>query len=193
MSPWRTLILLLAALWCATGAWAANKGPKPLEPALRKALTAAIEDNDSFRNRFDAQVWLMDMSRRLADDITDPHERIHFLKVLHYEASRADLKPEWVLALIQVESDFRRYAISAAGARGYMQIMPFWLKEIGHPEDNLFHVETNLRMGCTILRYYLDREHGNLTRALARYNGSTGHTWYPARVFQALNSEWFAQ
>lgn len=187
------LALVLALLTAVPWAHAADTDATHLEPALRRALAAAVNDNDSFRNRFDAQVWLMDMSRRLADQIPDAAERIHFLKVLHYEAARAHLKPEWVLALIQVESNFQRYAISAAGARGYMQIMPFWLKEIGHPQDNLFHVETNLRMGCTILRYYLDREHGDLVRALARYNGSTGHTWYPARVFQALNSEWFEQ
>jgi len=110
--------------------------------------------------------------------------------MVHSEATRANLPPELVLALIQVESRFDRYAISSAGAQGLMQIMPFWLKEIGHPGDNLFRPSTNLRMGCTILRYYMDKEKGNLTRALARYNGSLGSFRYPNLVFQALRTRW---
>ncbi len=171
---------------------AASSGQAP-DPALRKALERALESSDSFRNRFDAEVWLMDMSTRLADDMPDPEERMDFLRTLHYEATRAELEPEWVLAVIEVESDFRRFAISSAGARGYMQIMPFWLEELDRPNDNLFRTETNLRMGCTILRHYLDIEDGNLTRALARYNGSLGKTWYPNLVFDALREEWHAQ
>ena len=186
---WRRWLLLAALLPLAAFPAAAQKP----DPALRKALKAAIESSDSFRNRFHAEVWLTDMSLRLADEIPDPEKRITLLKTLHYEATRAGLEPEWVLAVIDVESDFQRFAISVAGARGLMQIMPFWLEEIGHPEDNLFHIETNLRMGCTILRHYLDIEDGNLTRALARYNGSVGKTWYPALVYEALEGEWFAQ
>ena len=110
---------------------------------------------------------------------------------MHQEAKRANLEPELVLAVIDVESNFDRFAISVAGARGLMQVMPFWLDEIGRPDDNLFHVQTNLRMGCTILRYYLDREDGSLTRGLARYNGSVGKVWYPRRVLKKLNSKWY--
>jgi len=107
-----------------------------------------------------------------------------------YEAMRAGLDPHLVLALIDVESKFRKYAVSRAGARGLMQVMPFWVEQIGEPGHNLFHERTNLRYGCTILRHYLDREHGNVTNALARYNGSLGQGDYPARVFKALREKW---
>jgi soluble lytic murein transglycosylase-like protein len=167
--------------------------PGAVDPALRAALKQAVESSDSFQNRFDAEVWLLDMSARLKARIPDSDRRMQFLRLLHREATRAGLEPEWVLAVIEVESDFNRFAISHAGARGLMQIMPFWLEEIGHPEDNLFHMQTNLRMGCTILRYYLDRENGDLTRALARYNGSLGSNRYPLKVFQALNDTWYPQ
>lgn len=158
---------------------------------LRALLVEAVEQSESFRDRFDAEVWLSDMSRRLAGTVSDPRERLRILRLVHREATRTGLDPELVLAVIQVESNFDRFAISEAGALGLMQIMPFWLQEIGHPEDNLFHIRTNLRLGCTILRYYLDAEQGNLVRALARYNGSPGETWYPVRVFRALRRTWF--
>lgn len=163
------------------------------DPHLRAALKHAIESADSFASRFDAEVWLMDMSNRLRDRIPDPDQRLRLLRLVHSEAQRTGLKPEWVLAVIHVESRFNRFAISSVGARGLMQIMPFWLEEIGHPEDNLFHTQTNLRLGCTILRYYLDQEHGDLARALARYNGSVGSSRYPGLVFKALATHWFAQ
>jgi len=158
---------------------------------LRQLLVAAIADAHSFKDRFEAEVWLMDMSTRLGPAISNPRERLEVLRRVHYEARRARLDPELVLALIQVESNFDRFAISSAGARGLMQIMPFWLSEIGRPRDNLFHIETNLRLGCTILRYYLDKEGGNLSRALARYNGSLGQNWYPKRIFRALRERWY--
>jgi soluble lytic murein transglycosylase-like protein len=164
-----------------------------VDPELKALLRKAAFESDSFRDHFDAQVWLMDMSQRLAKKLPDPEYRINLLKTIHYEATRAGLEPELVLAVIQVESDFNPFAISTAGARGLMQVMPFWLKEIGKPGDNLFRVETNLRYGCTILRYYLDREKGDRVRALARYNGSTGQRWYPALVYKALNTTWFPQ
>jgi soluble lytic murein transglycosylase-like protein len=160
---------------------------------LRAILIAAINDTDSFGDRFDAEVWLLDMSGRLADVLEDPRERLEFLRLVHQEARRAGVDPELVLAVIQVESRFDRFAVSRAGAQGLMQIMPFWLEEIGRPGDNLLHVHTNLRLGCTILAYYLDKEGGNLTRALARYNGSLGQTWYPERVYRALKQHWFRQ
>ncbi len=166
---------------------------EPPDEHLRNLLKAAIEDSSSFQDRFDAQVWLMDMSARLAHRLPDPQERVEFLKLVHAEAVRAALEPELILAVVDVESNFDRFAISRVGARGLMQIMPFWLEEIGRPDDNLFHISTNLRFGCTILRYYLDAEDGNLTRALARYNGSLGSLKYPRRVFRALRTHWYRQ
>jgi len=112
---------------------------------------------------------------------------------VHYEASRVDIEPELVLAVIEVESRFDEYAISVSGARGLMQIMPFWLEEIGISDQNLFKMRTNLRMGCTILRYYMDMEPNDLGRALARYNGSLGRTVYPNKVIKALRKNWFKQ
>lgn len=160
------------------------------DPELRKVLINAVSSSDSFKDRFDAEVWLLDMSTRLKNKITDDQKRLELLRHIHYEAARVKLSPQIVLALIQVESNFDEYAISTAGARGLMQVMPFWLKEIGRINDNLFHIRTNLRMGCTILRYYLDKEKGNITRALARYNGSLGSYRYTSKVFSALDKRW---
>lgn len=160
---------------------------------LKILLKNAIHSSDSFEDRFEAEVWLFDMAQRLARRLPDEHKRLHFLKNVHYEATRAELPPELVLAVIEVESNFDRWAISVVGARGLMQVMPFWLKEIGEPDDDLFHVQTNLRMGCTILKFYLDKEKGNLPRALGRYNGSLGRWKYPNKVLKALNARWFRQ
>jgi soluble lytic murein transglycosylase-like protein len=161
------------------------------DPELLDLLRIAASEADSFGDEFDAQVWLTDMSARLAKTVRDPKERLDILRNVHYEASRADLPPELVLAVIDVESNFDHYAISVAGARGLMQIMPFWLDEIGRPDDNLLHISTNLRFGCTILRFYLDREKGNLPRALGRYNGSLGKRQYPNKVLDKLRLKWF--
>lgn len=158
---------------------------------LRSLLIHAINDADSFDDRYDAEVWLMDMTSRLQPLVNNTGERLEILRLAHAEATRNDLQPELVLAVIQVESRFDRFAISRAGARGLMQIMPFWLDEIGRPQDNLFQIHTNLRLGCTILRYYLDAENGDMVRALARYNGSPGKTWYAQRVFAALRDHWY--
>ena len=161
------------------------------DPELREALKAAANDASSFEDRFDAEVWLTDMSRRLARQVKDPDERIEILTLVHHEASRAGLPPELVLAVIEVESNFDRYAISVAGALGLMQVMPFWLDEIGRPDDNLLHIDTNLRYGCTILKFYLDKEKGDLRRALGRYNGSLGKRKYPNKVIDKLSRKWF--
>jgi len=158
---------------------------------LRSLLIKAINSSDSFEDRYDAEVWLLDMTSRLKPLVDEPRERLDILRLAHAEAKRNNLQPELVLAVIQVESRFDRFAISRAGARGLMQIMPFWLDEIGRPQDNLFHISTNLRIGCTILRYYLDVENGDMVRALARYNGSLGETWYAQRVFTALRDKWY--
>ncbi|MFO8025544.1 lytic transglycosylase domain-containing protein [Thiohalophilus sp.] len=162
----------------------------PVDPKLRQLLQEAVSDNHSFNDRFHAEVWLVDMSRRLESRMPDTRKRLDLLKQIHVEAKRAGLWPELVLAVIEVESNFDRFAISSAGAMGLMQIMPFWLDEIGQPGDNLFDIRTNLRMGCTILKYYLDKENGNLTPALARYNGSYGSHRYTTKIYTALDNRW---
>lgn len=161
------------------------------DPELRKLLIEAVNSSDSFEDRFDAEVWLTDMSARLERQIPDDETRLELLRLVHYEAIRAGLYPELVLAVIDVESNFDRFAISSAGALGLMQVMPFWLNEIGRPDDNLIDGPTNVRMGCTILKYYLDKENGDLLRGLARYNGSLGRRVYSDKVFDKLNRKWF--
>ena len=163
------------------------------DPQLRQLLKEAIESDAGFEDRFDAEVWLLDMSRRMEKFIEEPKSRIELLKLIHYEARRVGIEPELVLAVIEVESRFDEFAISVSGARGLMQVMPFWLNEIGISDQNLFKIRTNLRMGCTILRYYMDMEPHDLGRALARYNGSLGQTIYPNKVINALHANWFKQ
>lgn len=182
------LLLAICILWQPLPAAAQEP-----DPELRELLRQAAADSRSFPDRFDAQVWLTDMSARLKNRMPDPEARIAFLQNVHHEARRNQLKPELVLAVIDVESNFQPYAVSRAGAHGLMQVMPFWLKEIGRPGDNLFHISTNLRYGCTILKYYLDKEKGNLTRALGRYNGSLGSWKYPRKVYHAFNKRWYDQ
>lgn len=187
------LVLALALLGPAlftTGMAQARQEP---DAELRKRLIQAINDSRSFKDRFMAEVWLLDMSTRLERFLKDVDERVNLLKTVHQEATLARIPPELVLAVIEVESRFDRYAISSVGAQGLMQVMPFWLKEIGHPRDNLFDLRTNLRMGCTILKFYLDKEKGNIFKALARYNGSTGKRKYPEKVFNALSRRWYRQ
>src|SRR5258708_33569559 len=134
--------------------------------------------------------WLADLSARLASKIPDWPTRRDFLVTVQYEASRAGLDPQLVLGLIQHESNFRKYAVSSAQARGYMQVMPFWVRQIGNADHDLFNLRTNLRYGCTILRYYLDRENGDLYRALGRYNASLGRPEYPNAVLAAMRRRW---
>jgi len=185
----RLATLVFALLLITAPAWvAAQQEP---DPELIALLRIAATEVDSFPDKFDAEVWLTDMSARLARQVHDPRERIDILKQVHFEATRAELPPELVLAVIDVESNFDRFAISVAGARGLMQIMPFWLSEIGRPDDNLMQVETNLRFGCTILKYYLEIEKGNIPRALGRYNGSLGQRKYPNKVLDKLRLKWF--
>lgn len=184
----------LAVLFIAwTIAWAPDAvvAQQEPDPELIALLRDAANDVDSFPDHFDAQVWLTDMSARLERQVEDPQERIEILTRVHFEATRSELPPELVLAVIDVESNFDRFAISVAGARGLMQIMPFWLNEIGRPNDNLMHIETNLRFGCTILKYYMEMEKGDLIRALGRYNGSLGQRKYPNLVLDKLRLKWF--
>jgi soluble lytic murein transglycosylase-like protein len=167
----------------------ARSGP---DPELREILVAAISDSDSFGDRFDAEVWLTDMSRRLARQVPDAEERLHILKTVHSQATRAGVEPELVLAVIDVESNFDRFAISSATALGLMQVMPFWVPELGYKDKNqLFDIEINVLLGCRILRYYLDMERGDIIRGLARYNGSVGKRWYADRVIERLRTKWF--
>ena len=163
------------------------------DPILRERLREAMQDTTSFPDEFDAQVWLTDMAIRLGNQVADPQERVLILKRTHQEATRADLPPEMILAVIDIESAFDAYAVSVAGAQGLMQVMPFWLDEIGQPGDRLIEIGTNLRMGCTILKYYFDMESGDWTRALARYNGSLGSRKYPEKVLNRLRARWFQQ
>lgn len=186
----RTPLWLLLATSVAAGAQNSERQQAP-DPALRAALIEAVNDSEGFDNRFHAEVWLLDMATRLEPLIPDEKRRLSLLRAVYREAKYAGLPPELVLAVIQVESRFEKYAVSWAGARGLMQVMPFWVEEIGRPRDNLFDVDTNLRYGCTILRHYLDAENGDLSQALARYNGSTGEYWYPTRVQAALENRWY--
>ena len=166
-------------------------GNQTVDPKLRQLLTDAIKSSESFDDRFHAEVWLLDMSNRLQRHINDEQLRITLLKQVHHEASLAKLQPELVLAVIEVESHFDSYAVSSAGAQGIMQVMPFWLDEIGRPDDNLIVLHTNLRMGCTILKYYMDMEKNDLHKALARYNGSRGSKVYSNKVLKALRNHWY--
>jgi len=166
----------------------------PLSASVRAVLHHSVSDMNepklAFATQHEADVWLMDMSRRLKDRLPDAEFRMDFLKTVHYEATRAGLDPQLVLGLIEVESGFKKYAVSRVGARGYMQVMPFWVKQIGTAEHNLFNPRINLRYGCTILRHYLDIERGNLYRALGRYNGSLGKPGYPNLVRAAWRNHW---
>lgn len=190
----RLLACLLIGLCLSPLAWAGNQQYEPLAASVRAALHAAVSDQAAPESRFASSeekiVWLSEMSHRLRNKMPDPQARVDFLKTVHYEATRSGLDPQMVLGLINVESGFRKYAVSSAGARGYMQIMPFWVRLIGNPDSNLFHMRTNLRFGCTILRHYLDIEKGDLYRALGRYNGSLGQPEYPNLVRGAWEGKW---
>jgi soluble lytic murein transglycosylase-like protein len=188
--------LLLAALLAVAAAAEAQRKPSDArsgpDPELREILVAAIGEADSFDDRFAAEVWLTDMSRRLTRQVPDPEERLHILRTVHRQATLAGVEPELVLAVMDVESNFDRFAISSATALGLMQVMPFWVPELGYKDKNqLFDVEINVLLGCRILRYYLDMEGGDRVRGLARYNGSVGKTWYADRVLQRLAAKWF--
>lgn len=186
---------LCLALLCAHGAALAGAQVyEPLAASVQAALSKRVSDSapliSSFSSRVDEANWLIAMSRRLDQRIRDYKTRIAFLKSVHYEARRAGLDPQLILGLIQVESGFNKYAVSAAGARGFMQVMPFWVKLIGAKGDDLFDMRKNLRYGCVILRHYLDLEKGDLYRALGRYNGSLGRPDYPRAVVWAWQHRW---
>jgi soluble lytic murein transglycosylase-like protein len=183
----------LASWWVSLPAWAGRQAEEPLADSVRSVLSGAIANSAPPKPTFVREedraqyvLWLEAMSERLAKRRLDPVVRKEFLETLWYESKRAGLEPSLLLGLIQVESAFRKYAISSVGARGYMQVMPFWARLIGDGDvSRLFHMQTNLRFGCIILRHYLDRERGDLFMALGRYNGSRGKAEYPNLVFSA--------
>ena len=190
-----TLIgLMTAALLGWLPAHAGNQREEALSANMRASLQRALADTavtrTAFKNVADEAAWLKEMSRRLAKRMPDEAERMEFLTTLHWEASRAGVDPQLMLGLIQVESGFRKYAVSPVGARGYTQVMPFWVRTIGSPDHNLFHLRTNLRYGAIILRHYIDIERGDLYRALGRYNGSLGRPEYPTLVVNAWKRHW---
>ena len=188
------MLLYVAGALLSQSASAGSQTYNPLSASVRAVLQRSVSDQAApklvFASQYEADYWLNEMSRRLEKRIPDHEYRMDFLKTAHYEATRAGLEPELVLALIEVESRFNKYAVSIVGARGYMQVMPFWTREIGTKEHNLFHLRTNLRYGCTILRHYLDIEKGDLFRALGRYNGSLGKSKYPNLVRAAWRKNW---
>jgi len=167
---------------------------EPLAASVRAAMSAAVSDQSApfliFKDPENGRRWLNEMNSRLAKRIADRKERTELLKTVHHEAMRAGLDPQLVLGLIEVESAFRKYAVSRSGARGYMQVMPFWVKLIGRPDHRLFHRTLNVRYGCVILRHYLDIEKGDYFRALGRYNGSLGNPEYPNLVLSAWKGKW---
>ena len=189
----RRLILLLTLIWPAL-ALAGTQKEEPLSASVRAVMQKTVSDSAApkllFKSVKEAYSWLAEMSRRLEKRIPDKAYRLDFLKTVHYEATRAGLDPQLVLGLIQVESGFKKYAVSSAGARGFMQVMPFWVRQIGVSDQNLFHLRVNLRYGCTILRHYLDIEKGDLYRALGRYNGSLGQAEYPNMVVGTWRRYW---
>jgi soluble lytic murein transglycosylase-like protein len=189
----RALVGLSLALALSTAQAGAQREER-LSDSVKSALHKAVADTPIARTYFESEsherVWLAEMSNRLKKKFADEEQRVDFLKTMHYESMRAGLDPEMVLGLIQVESNFRKYALSTAGARGFMQVMPFWVKQIGSKDHNLFNLRTNLRYGCIILRHYLDIEKGDYFRALGRYNGSLGQAEYPTLVVNAWKNKW---
>lgn len=161
-----------------------------VQALLHTEILNPVQPHLVFNSKQNADAWAYDMSNRLKKWVIDKDTRIRYLTIIQYEAVRAGLDPQIVLSLITVESRFNPYAISPVGALGIMQIMPFWQKQIGTSSQSLLDVRTNIRYGCTILRYYLDKEKGNMDRALARYNGSLGKTWYPDLVHDSYNKYW---
>jgi soluble lytic murein transglycosylase-like protein len=190
-TPWASLAAAaLLALAPSPGHAGAQKY-EALSASVRATLAKAVNDRAPSDDADpETRAWVRGMLDRAATRIRDQQVARELLAMVRYEALRAGLEPSLVLAIIDVESGFRKYAVSAAGARGYMQVMPFWVREIGMPGQNLFHARTNLRYGCVILRHYLRIEDGNLYNALGRYNGSLGRPGYPERVLRALRTRW---
>lgn len=188
----KSVLLVVAALLFCSGGVSANQSVATLEvdQALRQLLLDTIANSNSFEDKYDAEVWFVGMSERLKPFIKDAGKRMAFLRKVHHYSNVHNVQPSLVLAVIEVESHFNQYAVSRVGAQGVMQVMPFWKKEIGRPDDNLIDLETNLQYGITILRHYLDREKGKWPEALARYNGSYGSYRYSIKVMDAWHRRW---
>lgn len=188
-----SLLLLLGAV-APHYAYAGSQKEEPLSNSVKALMQRSVSDRAAptltFSTEEEGRAWLNEMSQRLQKRMPDQQYREDFLRTVHYEASRAGLDPQMVLGLIQVESGFKKYAVSSVGARGFMQVMPFWVRSIGANDHNLFLLRTNLRYGCTILRHYVDIERGDLYRALGRYNGSLGKPEYPNLVLGAWRKHW---
>jgi soluble lytic murein transglycosylase-like protein len=188
------IVLLFVPIFAQAGA----QIYEPLSASVRAGMHIKVTDKPVKRQQFvslfasekKAMAWLATMSKRLKKRIPDPKERDDFLMTVYYEARRLALDPQLILGIIQVESGFKKYALSSSYAYGYMQVMPFWIKLIGDPDDDLFHMRHNLRYGCTILRHYLKIEEGDYFRALGRYNGSLGKASYPNLVKSAWHGTW---
>ena len=191
----RQLLLLGGTALCVPHwAWAGAQREETLSDDVASVMRSSVDNVNParlvFLNPKDGERWLNDMSARLARFVPDPQARRRLLTNIQYETVRAGLDTQMILGLIEVESAFRQYAISSVGARGLMQVMPFWQRYIGKPEHNLFDIRTNLRYGCTILRHYRNVENGNIVRALARFNGSLGSNKYPNAVIGAWRNRW---
>ncbi|MEQ1488036.1 MAG: lytic transglycosylase domain-containing protein [Methylotenera sp.] len=186
--------LLLLFMLISSNSFAGSQLEEPLSNSVKAMMQRSISDQAAPRLMFatpeEGEAWLAEMSQRLQKRIPDTTYREDVLRTVHYEATRAGLDPQMVLGLIQVESGFKKYAVSSVGARGFMQIMPFWARSIGAADHNLFLLRTNLRYGCTILRHYVDIERGDLYRALGRYNGSLGRPQYPNLILGAWRKHW---
>jgi len=187
-------LFLLSQYQMTQVALASNETQIP-DDEFRSLLKEAIESDSGFIDKFDAKVWLFDMSSRLNGKASHIplKERMSLLKAVHREATKTGVDPQLVLSLIEIESSFDHYALSKSGAKGLMQVMPFWVNEIGHQKDNLFDIDTNLRYGCTILSIYLQRHNNHVNKALASYNGSLGSNRYPNKVLNALRNHWFVR
>ena len=182
------LLRFLLLTLCFAAATA--RADRQQDPQLGKLLEQALQAGECFEDKFEQHVWLAAMEPKLATLVKDAQERADILHHVHCEARRLELPPGLVLAVIDVESRFDRWAVSHAGAVGLMQIMPFWPRELGMTNQELVRIPQNVRMGCTILRFYLDREKGDYTRALARYNGSVGRRNYSDLVLTRLANKW---
>lgn len=190
----RISVLMLLGALAPHVSYAGSQIEEPLSNSVKAMMQRSVSDRAvptlTFATKEEGQAWLNEMSQRLQKRMPDQQYREDFLRTVHYEASRAGLDPQMVLGLIQVESGFKKYAVSSVGARGFMQVMPFWVRSIGANDHNLFLLRTNLRYGCTILRHYVDIERGDLYRALGRYNGSLGKPEYPNLILGAWRKNW---
>ncbi|MDR0588534.1 MAG: lytic transglycosylase domain-containing protein [Burkholderiales bacterium] len=179
----------VTAFFWAGMAFAGAQAEEKLAPSVVAGLSHSVSDRpvpENYRNRPEVVRWIQAESPKLKRRVPNDAERLELLATVHYEGVRSGLDPQLILGVMHHESGFKKYAVSSAGARGYMQVMPFWTKLIGTKDQNLFHLRTNLRYGCVILRYYLDIENGDLFRALGRYNGSLGRAEYPDAVAAAM-------